>query len=251
MRWPDRADALTPAGAGETLLSSSVVLVTLAFETSSGRISDPRLVLPGVYGRRPHVDAWSSTSRRRSGGTQFLVLTGLAGAGKTELLRTLPSAIDLEALACHRGSTFGGIGMPPQPAQADFDAAVRSGLSQTDRVVVEDEGAFVGSLTVPRELCRVIETAPIVEVVATFEERVARLTREYGPLDRRSLIRATQRIRARLGPPVADRAISHFATGRNEAAIAALLPHFDAAYRHRWARLSRPVAERVLASGSR
>jgi tRNA 2-selenouridine synthase len=197
------------------------------------------------------VDAWSSASRRRSGGTQFVVLAGLAGAGKTELLRTLPSAIDLEALASHRGSTFGGIGMPPQPTQADFDTAVRSGLLHDGRVVVEDEGTFVGSLTVPPEVCRAIETTPVVEVVAPFDARVARLTREYGPLDRRSLIRATQRIRARLGGPVADRAISHFAAGRSEAAIAALLPYFDAAYRHRWARLDRPVAERVLASCSR
>jgi tRNA 2-selenouridine synthase len=175
------------------------------------------------------------------------VLAGLAGAGKTELLRTMPAAIDLEALACHRGSAFGGIGMPPQPAQADFDVAVRTGLSQGGRVVVEDEGPFVGSLTVPPELCRAIETTPVVEVVAPFEERVARLAGEYGSLDRRSLIRATQRIRRRLGGPVADRAISHFAADRTEAAIAALLPYFDAAYRHRWHRLARPVTNRVAA----
>jgi tRNA 2-selenouridine synthase len=174
-----------------------------------------------------------------------VVLAGLAGAGKTELLRTMPAAIDLEALACHRGSAFGGIGMPPQPAQADFDAAVRGGLAQGGRVAVEDEGAFVGSLTVPPELCRAIETAPVVEVVAPFDERVARLVREYGSLDRRSLIRATQRIRRRLGGPVADRAISHFSAGRSETAIAVLLPYFDAAYRHRWACLDRPVAERI------
>lgn len=173
------------------------------------------------------------------------MLAGLAGTGKTELLRTLPSAIDLEALASHRGSAFGGIGMPPQPAQADFDAAVRSSL-RAGRVVIEDEGAFLGSLTVPPEVSRAIETTPVIEVVAPFDARVARLTREYGALDRRSLIRATQRIRARLGGPVADRAISHFAAGRSEAAIAALLPYFDAAYRHRWARLDRVVAERIV-----
>jgi tRNA 2-selenouridine synthase len=181
------------------------------------------------------------------------VLAGLAGSGKTELLRSLPStlyleALDLEALACHRGSTFGGIGMPPQPAQADFDKAVRSRLLEAERLVVEDEGPFVGSLTVPVELCRAIEATPVLEVVAPVDERVERLTRDYGSLDSKALIRATQRIRGRLGGPVADRAISHFAAGRSEAAIAALLPHFDAAYRHRWARLDRPVAERIPAS---
>lgn len=175
------------------------------------------------------------------------MLAGLAGAGKTELLRTLPGALDLEGLAGHRGSAFGGIGLPPQPPQADFDAAVRAGLADGGGfgVVVEDEGPFVGSLSVPPQLCRAIETTPVVEVVAPFEERVARLTRDYGSLERSALIRATQRIRRRLGGPVADRAISHFAAGRSAAAVAALLPYFDAAYRHRWARLDRPVAGRV------
>jgi tRNA 2-selenouridine synthase len=196
------------------------------------------------------VDAWSSTSRRRSGGTQLVVLAGLAGSGKTELLRTAPSFLDLEGLACHRGSAFGGLGLPPQPSQPDFDAAVRDALAIPGPVVVEDEGPFVGSLTVPAAVCEAIETSPVVEVMASFDERVARLVRDYGHLDPRALIRATQRIRRRLGGPTADRAVSHFAAGNPEAAIATLLPYFDAAYHHRHDRLGRPVTDRILAAGA-
>lgn len=158
------------------------------------------------------------------------MIAGLAGAGKTELIRALPRALDLEGLASHRGSTFGGIDLPPQPTQAAFEAAI---AAVEHPLFVEDEGPFVGSLTVPHELRSTIETAPVIELVASFDERVARLTYEYGPLDVHALVRATQRIRRRLGGSVADRAISHFTAGRPEAAIAALLPHFDAAYRHR------------------
>lgn len=172
-----------------------------------------------------------------------MVLAGLAGSGKTELLQTLPGTLDIEALASHRGSAFGGIGMPPQPTQAAFEAAIAA----VERpVFVEDEGAFIGSLTVPALLRRAIETAPVIELVASFDERVARLNRGYGSLDVRALIRATQHLRRRLGGPVADRAISHFAARRPEAAIAALLPHFDAAYRHHSSGLPRAVLGTVL-----
>lgn len=140
--------------------------------------------------------------------------------------------------------------MPPQPDQSDFDAAVRAGLVEADVVVVEDEGPFVGSLTVPADLCRAIETAPVIEVVASFDERVARLVRTYGHLDPRALIRSTQRIRRRLGNPTADRAISHFAAANPEAAIATLLRYYDTAYHYRSDRLARPTTARLHASES-
>ena len=47
------------------------------------------------------------------------VIAGPTGSGKTEFLRSLnlPQAIDLEELADHRGSSFGGLFRAPQPAQ--------------------------------------------------------------------------------------------------------------------------------------
>jgi hypothetical protein len=59
------------------------------------------------------------------------------------------------------------------------------------------------------------------------------------------LIAATHRIRSRLGQRVTDRAVSHFAAGRPEAAIAAMLNYFDEAYTRRSAALSRRVCARV------
>lgn len=179
----------------------------------------------------------------------MFVLAGLAGAGKTELLGALARAgaptLDLEGLAGHSGSAFGGLGRPAQPTQAKFDAAVAERLAGIGPLFVEDEGAFIGSLSVPPGVRAAIEAAPIIEIVAPREARVARLTAEYQDIDTRALIRATQRIRRRIGGPVADRAISHFSAGRRAAAIDALLDHFDAAYRHRWAGLDRPILARL------
>jgi len=55
----------------------------------------------------------------------FSVIGGYTGSGKTEVLSQLrkmgESVIDLEALACHKGSAFGNINMPPQPSQEQFE----------------------------------------------------------------------------------------------------------------------------------
>ncbi|MFM9625823.1 tRNA 2-selenouridine(34) synthase MnmH, partial [Streptomyces turgidiscabies] len=46
------------------------------------------------------------------------IIGGYTGSGKTELLSALAAKgaaiIDLEAIACHKGSAFGNLGMPKQ-----------------------------------------------------------------------------------------------------------------------------------------
>ncbi len=53
------------------------------------------------------------------------LLGGRTGAGKTELLLALGAkgvaVVDLEGLAHHRGSSFGGLGLPPQPSVEHFE----------------------------------------------------------------------------------------------------------------------------------
>jgi tRNA 2-selenouridine synthase len=53
------------------------------------------------------------------------VIGGFTGSGKTALLRQMKfngrNVIDLEALANHKGSAFGGIGQRPQPRQEMFE----------------------------------------------------------------------------------------------------------------------------------
>src|SRR4051812_12459115 len=97
--------------------------------------------------RRQRVAA--TRASRLAPGHGLVVLTGLAGAGKTEFLHELRDAgeqvLDLEGLAVHRGSAFGGIGLGAQPTHAAFERAVRRELAGTDparRLWVEDEGPF-------------------------------------------------------------------------------------------------------------
>ena len=54
---------------------------------------------------------------------RVLVLRGMTGVGKTVMLTRLTAegypVIDLEGLANHRGSAFGGLGLPDQPGHDD------------------------------------------------------------------------------------------------------------------------------------
>jgi tRNA 2-selenouridine synthase len=55
----------------------------------------------------------------------FRIIGGYTGSGKTEVLNELENlgqvVIDLEDIACHKGSAFGSYNMPPQPRQEMFE----------------------------------------------------------------------------------------------------------------------------------
>lgn len=114
---------------------------------------------------------------------RFTVLGGLTGCGKTELLRQLPNAIDLEGHARHRGSSFG---QHPtgQPAQIDFENSLavdllRKQAAGSTHLMVEDEGRHVGSCSIPLELYHRLRQVPLVWLEAPFEQRVERILQEY------------------------------------------------------------------------
>ena len=91
---------------------------------------------------------------------RFIVLTGLPGVGKTAMLERLAAAgeqvIDLEALAGHRGSSFGRVGLTStEPTKREFDALVSRALAACDParpVWLEDEGPHIGRLWLPDEI---------------------------------------------------------------------------------------------------
>ncbi len=114
-----------------------------------------------------------------------VVLAGHTGTAKTDILAELTKLgvqmIDLEALANHRGSIFGG--MPEgQPAQKGFESALAAEIAQLDPtrpVVVEAESNKVGDIRLPPSLWHAMLRAPRIEVAAPLQARAAYLTRTY------------------------------------------------------------------------
>ena len=120
---------------------------------------------------------------------EYVVLTGHTGSGKTRLLQALRAAgaqvLDLEALACHRGSLLGALPDQPQPAQKGFDTAligVLSGFDVRRPVFVEAESRRIGTITLPPTLFERFHRGACVEVDTTHDDRITFLLQDYAHL---------------------------------------------------------------------
>ncbi|UJJ31353.1 tRNA 2-selenouridine(34) synthase MnmH [Halopseudomonas maritima] len=112
-----------------------------------------------------------------------MLVAGMTGTGKTEVISALDNSLDLEGHAHHRGSSFGRHATP-QPGQIDFEnrlaiAALKVRATGARRLVLEDEGRIVGSCSVPLTLYQVMQEAPLVWLEDSFENRVTRILGDY------------------------------------------------------------------------
>jgi tRNA 2-selenouridine synthase len=119
-------------------------------------------------------------------GFRFRVVCGETGSAKSRLLEALAAqnaqVLDLERLACHRGSVLGSLPGDPQPSQKRFESLVWDGLRKLDparHVYVEAESKKIGDLQVPEALMVAMRAAQCVRVEAPVAERVRFLLDEY------------------------------------------------------------------------
>ncbi|MGI6548840.1 MAG: tRNA 2-selenouridine(34) synthase MnmH [Syntrophomonadales bacterium] len=117
---------------------------------------------------------------------RVVVLHGLTGTGKTEIIRRMAEdgwpAIDLEDLANHRGSVFGGLGLREQPKQKLFDSLLYENMKQFAEhhyLIVESESKKIGKLFLPDHLYAKMREGMHVLVYDNLENRIKRLHREY------------------------------------------------------------------------
>ena len=112
----------------------------------------------------------------------LVVLSGKTGARKTAILETLPrdNTIDLEGLANHRGSAFGGFFDREQPPQSTFENHLLWRLSACkDGTVLEDESRIIGKCALPAALYESMAASPRVVVQTSIEERTSNIFDEY------------------------------------------------------------------------
>ena len=117
---------------------------------------------------------------------KFVVLSGRTGVGKTRVLKALAEQgeqiLDLEDLACHRGSLFGGLGLAAQPSPPYFDSLLYDALRRLDfsrPVWTEAESAKIGALHLPQPLVANMRKAPSVHLKATLASRVETIMSDY------------------------------------------------------------------------
>ena len=129
------------------------------------------------------------------------VLGGYTGTGKTETLHHLKEVgehvIDLEALAHHKGSSYGALGEAPQPTSEHFENLIWDQLHRMDPerpLWVEDESLMVGRARIPDDFFAQLRSSPLFFAEMPIEERADRLVVDYGGYPKDLLAEATKRI---------------------------------------------------------
>jgi tRNA 2-selenouridine synthase len=172
---------------------------------------------------------------------RFRVVCGETGNAKSRLLEALAlqgaQVLDLERLACHRGSVLGSLPGDPQPAQKRFDSLVWEqlrGLDPARPVYVEAESKKIGDLQVPDALIATMRASTCVRVVAPVAERVRFLIDEYRHfvLDPSAFVRQLHCLASLHGRERIKRWRELAERGEAEPLVTELLvEHYDPAYR--------------------
>jgi tRNA 2-selenouridine synthase len=115
-----------------------------------------------------------------------VILSGQTGTAKTHILqaasRNGAQIIDLETLACHRGSLLGSEPDKPQPSQRLFESGLCQSLKNCNpqqHIFIEAESNKIGNIHVPPALWAAMRAAPSIRVTATMTARVNFLQRDY------------------------------------------------------------------------
>lgn len=164
------------------------------------------------------------------------ILGGYTGSGKTTILHQLLNnklaVIDLEKLANHKGSAFGGIGQGFQPSQEMFENLLATELSKNEKKTfwLEDESQRIGKLHIPQPFWINMRTKHVFFIDIPFHERLNYIMKDYGACDKDSLQLSIERIQKRLGPLETKTAIAHLQKNELKECFGILLLYYDKHY---------------------
>lgn len=169
----------------------------------------------------------------------LMVLSGKTGAGKTEILQELVAykqdILDLEALACHRGSAFGGLGQPPQPSQESFENQLAwelGTLQDSTKIWIENESRFIGRLRIPDLFFDQTSKAPLISIDRELHDRARRILKDYGTFSKELLIEKTISITKRMGGDRVKESVEALQADDWMGWVLPLLDYYDRNYQH-------------------
>ena len=164
-------------------------------------------------------------------------LAGQTGSGKTRLLQLLQQAgqqmIDLEGLANHRGSVFGGIGQGAQPTVEQFENHLFLqwlALDPLRPVWIEGESQSIGDVSIPQSVWRQMLNAPAIFVEVDRADRIDFLLKEYGQLPSEELASAIRRLKKRLGGARLTEALSALENNDRRTFASVAIEYYDKWY---------------------
>jgi len=169
----------------------------------------------------------------------FIIIGGKTGTGKTRLLSLLEKykyqTIDLEGFACHRGSTFGGLGMNDQPSNEQFENKIAEKLNSFvtfDNIFVEAESANIGKCKIPHEFFKQMKKSRRIEILRSESNRLDELINTYSVFNKEELKESVLRIKKRLGPQRTKTALESINEEKWDLVCRSVLDYYDRCYEY-------------------
>ncbi len=170
---------------------------------------------------------------------KIIVIGGKTGTGKTRLLALLEKykyqTIDLEGFACHRGSTFGGLGMKEQPSNEQFENQIAEKLNSfqfNNYIFVEAESSNIGKCKIPHEFFNQMKNSRRIEILRSESNRLDELIDTYSVFKKEELQESVLRIKKRLGPQRTKIALESINSEKWDLVCRSVLDYYDKCYEY-------------------
>jgi tRNA 2-selenouridine synthase len=167
------------------------------------------------------------------------ILGGMTGSNKTDILLEMQKMgqqfIDLEALAHHRGSSYGQIGLEPQPTNEQFENNLAKewlALDQDKIVWFEDESKGMGRVRIVDELFNRIRKSDLYILRKSKDLRIKHLLNDYADLEKKELELALIRIKKRIGGNNLKIALEALQNNDFRTVVDISLNYYDKAYQY-------------------
>lgn len=185
--------------------------------------------------------------------SRLVVLGGRTGSGKTLILDELKKqgeqVIDLETLASHKGSAFGGLGQDEKKryTQEQFEnelAVLIRHFNPDQKIWIEDESRTIGRIVIPQGLWKNMRNSRVVFLEIPQEKRVEYLIRQYARESAMPQLKeAFDSIQKRLGNERYEHCIEALEQKDYFTACKLALDYYDRAYEFG---LSKRPAEKII-----
>ncbi|PLY11805.1 MAG: hypothetical protein C0624_01450 [Desulfuromonas sp.] len=172
----------------------------------------------------------------------MLVLRGLTGTGKTRLLHELQAqdypVLDLEGLACHRGSAFGGVGLERQPTQKNFEALLWDAMRRIPvdgYALSEGESRHIGRLALPKQVYDALQVETSLWIDTPLEQRIDIILEDYPAREAQAALfeRPIKALTERLGKKKIASFLAYLERGEwRELVRELMIDYYDPLYQH-------------------
>jgi len=170
----------------------------------------------------------------------LMVVGGYSGGDKTGILHALKKieepVIDLEDLAAHKGSAFGGLGMGPPPSQEHFENLLalelyhQNSKANNSHLWIEAESQRLGNINIPFTFFKKMRTQTLLFLDIPFEARVHHIILHYGKFEKENLINGIIRIKKKLGGLETKTAVNALIEDDLYGCFSVLLNYYDKLY---------------------